>query len=212
METTPRFTRHQTRLLRLATAATFVVAALGTLAILLGLAALQSSPPSVKTAAAAQPVTTHLALDILPVKPGGPSQNWPAYVASTSLTVPANTLVTVTIRNFDLGDATMAPGSPLLTVQGTAGNSATVDGQPYAALGATQVAHTFTSPQLGLNVPIPGDAHQNASSLTVTFAFRTGRAGSYVFQCYAPCGTGENGFAGPMASMAYMRGTLTVSH
>jgi hypothetical protein len=212
MEITQRFTPQQTRLLRLATAAAFVVAAVGSLAILLGLSALQSYRPAIRTASAAQPVTTHLALDILPVKPGGPSENWPAYVASSSLHVPADTLVTVTIRNFDLGDATMPADSPLLKVQGTAGNTASFDGQPYAALGATQVAHTFTIPQLGINVPIPGDAHNNASYLTVTFSFHTGKAGTYVFQCFAPCGTGSSGFEGPMASMAYMRGTLTVSH
>ena len=50
---------------------------------------------------------------------------------------------------------------------------------------------------------------RNDGYLTVTFSFRTGRAGTYTFECFAPCGTG-NGFNGPMASMAYMKGTLTV--
>jgi hypothetical protein len=210
METTEHITARQQRLLQQATAAMFILAAVGTLALLLGVAALQTARPTAPVAAAAAPTTTHLALDILPVKPGGPSANWPAYAASTSLTVPAHTLVTVTIRNFDLGDATMPENSPLLTVRGTTGGMARFNGQSYASLGATQVAHTFTIPQLGLNVPIPGDAPNNGSFLTVTFSFLTGKAGTYTFECLAPCGTGTSGFEGPMASMAYMRGTLTV--
>jgi hypothetical protein len=154
-------------------------------------------------------MTKHLAFDIVPAKAGGPAANWPAYVASTPLTVPANTVVTVTIRNFDLGDAALAPNSPLAHVEGTVGGGAMVDGKAYAALDPAKVAHTFTIPLLGLNVPLPGDAPNNASYLTVTFSFRTHGAGTFLFQCLAPCGTGT-GFGGPMQSMAYMRGTLTV--
>jgi hypothetical protein len=106
-------------------------------------------------------------------------------------------------------DAALVSDSPLAKVQGTINGTASVDGQQYRALDVAKVAHTFTIPQLGLNVPIPGDASNDANYLTVTFSFRTGGAGTYTFQCFAPCGTG-NGFDGPMASMAYMKGTLTV--
>jgi hypothetical protein len=146
----------------------------------------------------------------MPVKAGGPAENWPAYVASTPLRVPANTVVTVTIRNFDLGDAALTPGSPLAHVEGTVGGVASVDGQTYSALDPAKVAHTFTVPSLGINVPIPGDAPADATYVTVTFSFRTHGAGAYLFECLAPCGTGT-GFGGPMQSMAYMRGTLTVA-
>jgi hypothetical protein len=164
-----------------------------------------------RVGAAAAATTRHVALDIMPVKAGGPAENWPAYVASTPMTVPANTVVTVTIRNFDLGDAALTTNSPLARVQGTVGGVASVDGKTYSALDPAKVAHTFTVPLLGLNVPIPGDAPANATYLTVTFSFRTHGAGSYLFQCLAPCGTGT-GFGGPMQSMAYMRGTLTVAN
>lgn len=153
--------------------------------------------------------TQHLAFDIMPVKVGGPADNWPAYVASTSLSVPANSVVTVTIRNFDLGDAALTPNSPLARVQGTIDGVAVVDGKSYTALDPAKVSHTFTVPSLGINVPIPGDAPSDATYLTVTFSFRTHGAGAYVFECLAPCGTGT-GFDGPMQSMAYMKGTVTV--
>lgn len=161
------------------------------------------------TVGAAPATTRHVAFDIMPVKAGGPAENWPAYVASTPLSVPANTVVTVTIRNFDLGDAALTPNSPLARVSGTVGGVATTDGTTFTALDPAKVSHTFTIPQLGINVPIPGDASDGASYLTVTFSFRTPGAGSYLFQCLAPCGTG-NGYYGPMQSMAYMRGTLTI--
>jgi hypothetical protein len=160
--------------------------------------------------ALAAPVTTkHLAFDIVPAKAGGPAEDWPAYVAREPLTVPANAVVTVTIRNYDLGDAALASGSPLARVGGTVGGVASVDGKAYAALDPAKVAHTFTIPLLGLNVPIPGDAPNNASYLTVTFSFRTHGTSTFLFECLAPCGTGT-GFGGPMQSMAYMRGTLVV--
>ena len=206
METQPTPTASQKRLLTVGPAIAFVVAALAATAIMLGPAMF---PSSSHVASAASATTTHLAFDILPAKPGGPDENWPAYMASTATTVPDNHTITVTIRNFDLGDAALANDSPLAKVQGTVGETASFDGHPYSALDPAKVAHTFTVPQLGLNVPIPGDAPNNATYLTVTFSFRTGSAGTYTFECLAPCGTGT-GFDGPMASMAYMKGTITV--
>lgn len=162
-----------------------------------------------QSARAAGATTTQLSFDIMPVKPGGPAENWPAYMASTPVNVPANTIVTVTIRNFDLGDAALSASSPFAAVKGTIGGVATFNGQPYKSLDPAKVAHTFTIPRLGVNVPIPGDAPNNDSYLTVVFSFRTGHAGDYTFECLAPCGT-DTGFGGPMATAAYMKGTLTV--
>lgn len=210
METQPRYAADEKRLLTIVPTGMFIVVAVATLAILLGTAALRSGTPQVRVASAVAATTTNVAIDIMPVKPGGPPSNWPAYIAASSLTVPANSAVTVTIRNFDLGDAALAKDSPLAKVQGTMDGTASFDGHPYSALDAAKVSHTFTIPQLGLNVPVPGDAPNGDSYLTVTFTFHTGKAGTYTFACFAPCGTGDSGFDGPMAKMAYMKGTLTV--
>lgn len=144
---------------------------------------------------------------ILLSKPGGPA-DWPAYTPS-NLTVPANSLVTLTIRNYDLGDTPLPATSPYDVVQGIQG-SATMDGHPYVALDPTRVAHTFTILALHLNVPIPGDGAPGAAFVTVTFTFRTGAAGVYMWQCFAPCGDGPAGDSGSMETIGDMMGYLIV--
>jgi len=144
-------------------------------------------------------------LDITLNQPGM-QQDWPAYTPN-NLTVPANSLVTVTLHDYDLGDTTMPAGSPFTTVQGTVGGVAYLNGHPYTSLAPEKIAHTFTIPTLHLNIPFPGDGKE---SDVISFTFRTGKAGSYMFQCFDPCGTGSSGFGGPMSSMKYMMGMLTV--
>jgi len=131
----------------------------------------------------------------------GYHQDWPAYAPST-VVVPAHSLVTITIRNYDLGDTA--------TVQGVVGGVAYADGHAYSALAPEKVAHTFTVPQLGLNVPVPGDTLTGKPYVEVSFTFRTGAAGSYYYRCFDPCGTGAIGWQGPMVTRGYMLGTLTV--
>jgi hypothetical protein len=152
----------------------------------------------------------HIALDIMPVKAGGPAQDYAAYVPSTLLSAPAHSVVSVTIRNFDL-DATPLPAtSSRARVSGTVGGVASVDGSTYRALDPAAIAHTFTIPQLGVNVPIPGHSASGKHYVTVTFSFRTGAPGTYDWQCFDPCGDGPDGLDGPMAAVSYMQGTLTV--
>jgi hypothetical protein len=204
-------TAEDRRFLSIIPAIMFGVVALATVAILVGTAAMRGWSPMGRVATAASSRTTHLTLDILPVRPGGPAENWPTYMPTSSTTLPANTLVTVTIRNFDLGDDSLPAGSPLLTVQGTSNGSAMADGKPYTSVDAAHITHTFTIPQLHLNVPISGDPVGDATFVTVTFSFRTpAKAGTYTYQCFVPCGTGDSGFDGPMATRGYMLGTLTV--
>jgi hypothetical protein len=159
--------------------------------------------------AAAHPLTrAQLHLTIMMVKPG--TQSGPAYVPA-DFTVPAHARVTVTIVNDDPGDTPLPAGSPFAAVKGTVGNSAAVDGVPYTALADDKVAHTFTVLPLGLSVPIPGDAPAGHQGITVSFTFITGKAGTYMWQCFDPCGSGVSGWQAPMGRMSYMMGTLTVA-
>jgi len=63
------------------------------------------------------PVTssTHLTLDIVMNQPGM-QKDWPAF-STSNLVVPANSLVTVTIRDYDLGNTPMLQNAPFTTVQ-----------------------------------------------------------------------------------------------
>jgi heme/copper-type cytochrome/quinol oxidase subunit 2 len=139
----------------------------------------------------------------------GYQKDWPAYAPNT-LVVPANSLVTITLRDNDMGDTPLPKGSPFTTIQGVVGGVAYADGHAYTALAPDKIAHTFTIPQLHINVPLPGDTTTGKSYDVVTFTFRTGATGSYFFQCFDPCGTGSNGWEGPMVTKGYMHGTLTV--
>jgi prepilin-type processing-associated H-X9-DG protein len=150
----------------------------------------------------------HANMNIVINQPGY-HKDWPAFAPGT-VVVPANSLVTLTIRNYDLGDTPLPKGSPFSTVQGIVGNVAYADGHAFTALALEKVSHTFTIPLLNINVPLPGDSATGKPYSEVTFTFRTGAAGSYYFRCFDPCGIGSIGWEGPMMTKGYMLGTLTV--
>lgn len=146
-----------------------------------------------------------------------PNGQW---VHTTVLKVPANSIVHVTVYQYDSGSDLR---NPLMNqVQGV--TDATVDGKPYSTW-TDVIGHTFTIPQLGISVPLPGipDDAKNPCSTNapcspsfdhkkVEFSFRTGAAGTYTWQCFVPCGVGYlAGFGGPMSTVGYMNGILKVT-
>ena len=158
---------------------------------------------------------------------GGDHPGWVSYGPSTNLWVPAHSLVTITIKQYDSGEALLNPF--FAKVRGTVGGIARVDGKPYSVTDAEAVAHTFTlrgipsatQPTIFVNVPLPPVADDAPTNLTIngnpyaaprviTFSFVTGAPGTYVFNCEFPCGLGYRGFAGPMSTLGYMAGNLTV--
>jgi len=143
------------------------------------------------------------------------------WVHSTVFSVPANSLVHVTVYQFD-GDSGLR--NPFLSqVQGTTTGTVTIDGKPTRGINPEEASHTFAVPQLGLFVPLPGvpeeaknqcefapcttsDAHR-----TISFTFRTGKKGRYRWQCFVPCAAGWIfGQGGPMQTLGYMDGFLDV--
>ena len=159
----------------------------------------------------------------------GPHPDWVSYFVkddkgawqhSTVFTVPAHSLVTVTILQYDTATGLRNPffGKP----QGLVGDM-TVDGKAVKVLDPDLASHTFAIPDLGVTVPLKGvaDDAKNQCSLapctlaeahtTVTFTFRTGDKGTYRWQCFVPCAAGFIlGFGGPMQSLGYMDGYLDV--
>ena len=144
------------------------------------------------------------------------------WVHSTEFRVPANSIVHVTLYQFD--SATGLRNEFLSQAQGTIGGTETVDGKTVNAIEPEEASHTFAVPELGVFVPLPGIPEgakhpceeapcEPASSdhRTVTFSFRTGRKGRYRWQCFVPCAAGWiNGNGGPMQTLGYMGGFIDV--
>ena len=101
------------------------------------------------------------------------------WVHSTIYTVPAHSLVHVTIYQFD-GDSGLR--NPFLSqVQGTVGGTMTVDGKAVNAIDPEEASHTFVVPQLGVFVPLPGvpeEAKNQCEFAPCEGARRTGRSPS----------------------------------
>jgi|GEM_PF-1275083 len=138
-------------------------------------------------------------------------KGWPEYVPG-DFSVPAGSTVHVEIRCFDDGPASIPGGYEKVkgTVDGSMTVLSAVDGdvaqaksQTVTSIDPKNVAHTLTIADTGLNIPVPPLG-------TVRFTFKTGPAGAHGWQCMAACGTGQGGWAGPMATGGYMNGTMTV--
>lgn len=142
-------------------------------------------------------------------------KDFPAYIPAY-FSLPAHATVQVQILNFD--DATpLAKGTEQFAkVAGTVGNQVKVEpidpGNPNDPTGGaqvisemdpSQVSHTFSITRLGINVPVTPKA-------LTTFTLQTGAPGTYDWRCMDPCGTGDSGWGGPMATPGYMAGKLTI--
>ncbi|HEV7163612.1 MAG TPA: hypothetical protein VGN25_10180 [Solirubrobacteraceae bacterium] len=142
------------------------------------------------------------------------------WIHSTVYKVPANSIVHVTIYQYD-GDSGLR--NPFLSqVQGTVGGTETVDGKTINAIPPEEASHTFVIPQLGVFVPLPGVPEEaknqcefapceGATHRTISFSFKTGKKGRFRWQCFVPCAAGYiNGFGGPMQTLGYMDGFIQV--
>ena len=148
------------------------------------------------------------------------------WVHTTYFEVPAATRVNMTIYEYD--GCTPLRNPVWGQVTGTIGNVEYVNGVPTARLNSwavCSVAHTFTMPALGINVPLASPTtlkeNQNLCSVSpctsgphqvVTFSFMTpATGGTFRWQCVIPCGLGYlDGNGGPMATPGYMSGQMEV--
>lgn len=147
-----------------------------------------------------------------------------------NIVVPAHTKVTMIISNYDSTSALV--NNYFMTPQGVDAGSLKVNGKQMATIDPGVVSHTFVihsivtntsqdanaQPWLYVGVPITGEpdnvkadaAGMPNAPIVTEFTFETGAPGTYVWQCFVPCGTGYNGFGGPMSTNGYMNGTFTV--
>jgi hypothetical protein len=187
------------------------------------------TPPAVS--AVMQGNTAHLTLQTVPSYGHAPDPDWVSYLAqdgsgrwqhTTIYKVPAHTLVTVTVYQFDTATGLRNPF--LAQVRGTAGGTATYDGKPFSVLNPNDASHTFTVPDLGISVPLPG-VGMNAKNqcsvapcslseahTTITFSFMSPGPGTYRWQCFVPCAAGFIfGNGGPMQTIGWMSGEIKVT-
>ncbi len=146
------------------------------------------------------------------------------WVHTTVFSVPAGSRIDMTIYGYD--GCTPLRNPYWGRVTGTIGGVVDVNGKPVKDLnswGACNVAHTFSVPGIGLNVPMaspdlsatlcstspctPSSPHR-----VMTFSFNSPRAtGTYFWQCRIPCGGGFiDGFGGPMQTIGFMTGNMEV--
>ena len=149
--------------------------------------------------------------------------SWPFYWPSTSLQLPAHSLVTLTIHQYD---SSSTPWNAFFAgVHGTVDGTAMYNGIAKSAIDPADVAHTFTihqfpqggQPNFFVSVPmmgVPANAKNEANGypkpVDITFSFVTGDPGEYVWNCEDPCGQSYQSFGGVMSERGWMSGTVTV--
>ncbi len=152
-----------------------------------------------------------------------PHSDWVSYGPSTTLQVPAHSLVTIEITNYDGGE--VLNNDFFASVRGVEGQ-AIMNGQPFTSISPEHVGHTFTlrpapantTSDLFVSVPLQAVAEEDMpeSGYTtkpnvVTFSFVVGEPGEFFWNCEYPCGDGTYAkFGNAMSAMRYMAGTLTV--
>jgi len=189
--------------------------------------------------ASGQPVNMTIMTD--PVNDVSGTPDWVSYFVqspqtgqwmhSTTWQLPAHTRINVTAYEFDTCD-------PLRNqywgkVTGTVGDVMQVSGEAAGVNGTVSVvnsnttcgvAHTFTVPGLGLNVPFEGVLYTASNQCThgpcamstthtvTKFSFVTPGPGSYRWQCFIPCGLAtDDGNGHAMATLGFMAGFLQVT-
>ena len=144
------------------------------------------------------------------------------WVHTTLWQLPAHTKIDVTIDEYDSGSPIRNPEIGRVIT----GSGATLNGNSLSLVDSyvgNGVAHTFSIPTLGINVPLPGvngnaknfcgaaPCQLNEEHNTIKFSMTTPGPGSYPWQCFVPCGLGWlYGNGGPMQTIGYMDGFLKV--
>jgi heme/copper-type cytochrome/quinol oxidase subunit 2 len=142
-------------------------------------------------------------------------------VSSANISLPAHRLIKLVIICYDDGPAPLVFNNDV-NVSGTQGNLESIvnndnvnssqgstsinitGGQVVSNVNMSDIAHTFTIPQLGVNLPIP-------PSSTVTAYLTLNDTGTFQWFCQTECGFGTTGQLGAMDTPGWMTGDITVS-
>ncbi len=208
----------------------FAVAAVAAVVLIVNLL---GQPPTLKFTSQAEGQPVNVTLQAVGSYGSGSHPTWVSYliespqgqwVHTTVFQVPQHVRVNVTIINYDSGSPLR--NQQLGQVSGTAGNVALLNGKPFRVIDSNSgngVAHTFSIPSLGVNVPLYGNSSNanlcgaapcttSSPHKVIRFSFTSPGPGSYRWQCFVPCGLGFlYGNGGPMSTLGYMGGFMQVA-
>ena len=193
---------------------------------------LLGTPPTVDYTSASPGQAVNVTMQTVGTYGSGSHASWVSYlvkspdgqwVHTTNFQVPANVRVNVTIIQYDSGSPLR--NQQLGRVTGTFANTALLNGKPFQVINSNAgngVAHTFSMPSIGVNVPLYGN-NGNANlcaaapcttkspNKVIKFSFISPGPGNYRWQCFVPCGGGYlYGNGGPMSTLGYMGGFMQV--
>jgi hypothetical protein len=141
----------------------------------------------------------------------GPNGTQPA----ANILLPAHTLIQLTIVSYDTptanstdaeGKVTGTVGGTVYMVNGTTAMGSDVSqryGQNVTSVPGAVLAHTFSIPQLGINIPVVG------GDLEIAYLYLN-QTGTFQWICETPCGFGPTGTEGAMVTSGWMEGQVTV--
>jgi hypothetical protein len=136
--------------------------------------------------------------------------------SSANISVPVRTLIQVTIVSYDTptagsldsqGKVNGTVGGNVYIINGTTASMGSMPeqwGTNVTSASGASLAHTFTIPQLGVNIPVVG------GDTVIAYLYFT-TTGTFTWVCLTPCGFGSNGSMGAMSTSGWMTGTVTVS-
>ena len=170
---------------------------------------LLGTPPTVDYTSATPGQSVNVTMQTVGTYGSGSHASWVSYlvkspdgqwVHTTNFQVPAHVRVNVTIIQYDSGSPLR--NQQLGRVTGTLANAALLNGKPFRVINSNAgngVAHTFSMPSIGVNVPLYGN-NGNANlcaaapcttkspNKVIKFSFTSPGPGNYRWQCFVPCG------------------------
>jgi heme/copper-type cytochrome/quinol oxidase subunit 2 len=198
---------------------------IGALGIYFGTQVHSATPISTQTAASISPQTGPFRLTLVEIM----DTAWNSSLAqpqfavlgpngtqsSAQIFLPAHTLIQLTIVSYDTptagstdmeGKVTGTVGGTVYLVNGTTAMGMNVSqryGQNVTSVPGAMLAHTFSIPALGINIPVVG------GDLEIAY-LRIDQTGTFQWLCLTPCGFGPTGVQGAMSTPGWMEGQVTV--
>jgi hypothetical protein len=136
--------------------------------------------------------------------------------SSANISLPVRTLIQVTIVSYDTptggstdqqGRVNGTKGGNVYIINGTTASMSSMPeqwGKNVTSVPGASLAHTFSIPQLGVNIPVVGGDTQ------IAYLYFT-KTGTFTWFCLTPCGFGPGGSEGAMSASGWMTGLVTVS-